>query len=106
MLESRFQSKLIKELRLLFPGCIILKNDESYIQGIPDLTILYKNRWAMLECKESVRATRQPNQKYYIDMADEMSFAAFIYPENCEEILYEMEQALAPRRRSRRNVSK
>lgn len=93
MLESSFQANLIKELKELFPGCMILKNDANYIQGIPDLLFLYKDRWATLECKKSKEATRQPNQKYYVALMDDMSFSRCIYPENKEEVLHEMEQA-------------
>lgn len=96
--ESAFQSALIKELEELFEGCIILKNDSSYYQGIPDLLILYKDKWAMLECKRHFSATHRPNQDYYISMLDEMSYASFIYPENKEEVLYELQQAFGIRR--------
>ena len=96
-LERDFQKKLIQELKALFPGCIILKNDPNYIQGFPDLTILYKNHWALLECKRSEREAREdetrPNQPYYIRTASEMSYASFIFPENKEEVLYELQQA-------------
>lgn len=93
-LERDFQAKLIKELKVMFKGCIIVKNDPNYIQGIPDLLILYNDRWAALEIKKSATAHHQPNQEYYVDLMDQMSFAAFIYPENKEEILYELQQAL------------
>ena len=93
-LERDFQAKLIKELKVMFKGCIIVKNDPNYIQGIPDLLILYNDRWAALEVKKSATAHHQPNQEYYVDPMDQMSFAAFIYPENKEEILYELQQAL------------
>lgn len=93
-LERDFQAKLIKELKVMFKGCIIIKNDPNYIQGIPDLLILYNDRWAALEVKKSATAHHQPNQEYYVDLMDQMSFAAFIYPENKEEILYELQQAL------------
>lgn len=93
-LERDFQAKLIKELKVMFKGCIIVKNDPNYIQGIPDLLILYNERWAALEVKKSATAHHQPNQEYYVDLMDQMSFAAFIYPENKEEILYELQQAL------------
>ena len=93
-LERDFQAKLIKELKVMFKGCIIVKNDPNYIQGIPDLLILYNDRWAALEVKKSEHAHHQPNQEYYVDLMDQMSFAAFIYPENEEEILYELQQAL------------
>ena len=93
-LERDFQAKLIKELRLIFKGCIILKNDPNYIQGIPDLIILYNDRWAALEVKKSAHAPHRPNQEYFVDLMNEMSYASFIYPENKEEILYELQQAL------------
>lgn len=101
MLESVFQSKLIKELRELFPGCVILKNDANYIQGFPDLLILYRDRWAALECKKDARASYQPNQEYYLDLLGEMSYASVIYPECKEEVLNELQQALQPRRQTR-----
>lgn len=85
--EGTFQSDLIKELKDIFPGCMILKNDPDYIQGIPDLLILYGDRWAMLECKRSRSAKHRPNQDYYVDKLSDMSFASFIFPENKEEVL-------------------
>ena len=94
MLESAFQKKLIKELKARFPGCIVLKNDANYLQGIPDLLLLFKNRWAMLECKKTVTANRRPNQEYYVEKLNGMSFARFISPENKEEVLDELQQAL------------
>lgn len=98
MLENKFQSNLIKKIKNMFPGCIVMKNDSSYIQGIPDLTILYNNKWAVLECKKSENAKRQPNQQHYISKMNKMSFAAFICPENEEEVLNELQQALCSRR--------
>lgn len=89
--ESRFQRDLISELEQRFPGCIVLKNDPDYIQGIPDLTILYRDRWASLECKRSEEAEKQPNQEYYVERMDDMSFSRFIYPENKEEVLHDLE---------------
>lgn len=87
MLESKFQANLIKELKKMFEGCIVMKNDSSYIQGIPDLLVLYRDKWASLEVKKSANAKRQPNQEYYVEKMDAMSFAAFIYPENKDEVL-------------------
>ena len=97
-LESKFQSELIKEIKALLPGVIILKNDPNYIQGFPDLTILYKDRWALLEIKRGKNATRQPNQEHYILTAKAMSYASFIYPENREEVLDELQRALRSQR--------
>ena len=91
-LESRFQAKLIKELKDLFPGCMVFKMDSGYIQGIPDLLVLYEDQWAMLEVKRSEkdRQDPQPNQEYYVDLLDDMSFASFIFPENKENVLSEL----------------
>lgn len=101
MKESKFQRDLIYELRALFPGCIVMKNDSSYIQGIPDLLILFNNKWAALEVKRSAKEHRQPNQEYYISLMNDMSYASFVYPENKEEVIYELQQALRPRRAAR-----
>ena len=92
MVESKFQSNLIKELKERFKGCVVVKNDANYMQGIPDLTIYYGNRWAMLETKRSEDAPHRPNQDYYVSLFNSMSYAAFIFPENKEVILNEMEQ--------------
>lgn len=101
ILENSFQAGLIKELKKRFPGCIVLKNDSSYMQGIPDLIILYQDKWATLECKKNACAKRQPNQEYYVDIMDEMSFSKFIYPENKEEVLNELQQTFKSRRTAR-----
>lgn len=93
MLESAFQSKLIKELNLMFIGCVILKNDANYIQGFPDLLILFNDRWAVLECKRDKYAPYQPNQEYYLETLGRMSYASVIYPEIKKEVLDELQQA-------------
>lgn len=95
-LESGFQDKLRDELKNLFPGCLIFKMDQ--IQGIPDLLILYKDKWASLECKKFARANKQPNQDYYVELMNNMSFSRFICPENKEEVLRELQQAFRLRR--------
>lgn len=101
MLENRFQANLIKEIKEMFPGCIVMKNDSSYIQGIPDLLVLYNNKWASLECKKTANARKQPNQEYYVGRMDEMSFARFICPENKEEVLHDLQQSFNARRTTR-----
>jgi hypothetical protein len=93
MLERDFQRKLIKDIKKRFPGAMVLKNDPGYIQGIPDLTIFYGDRWATLECKKSAKEKHQPNQDIYVDRMNKMSYSAFIYPENKEDILDEMERS-------------
>jgi hypothetical protein len=91
--ESDFQSKLIKEIEKRFVGSIVMKNDPNYIQGIPDLLVLFKNKWAALECKKEEKSSKRPNQPYYVKTMNEMSFARFISPENKEEVLNDMEQS-------------
>lgn len=93
MKESWFQRGLVQELKNRFPGCMVLKLD-PYIDGIPDLLILYKDRWATLECKASAKAVHQKFQDYYVDKMNKMSFSAFIFPENKEEVLNELQRAL------------
>lgn len=94
-LERIFQTKLVKELKEKFPGSIVLKNDSSYLQGVPDLIFLYNDHWATLECKRSKKAPHQPNQDYYVEKMNDMSFSRFVYPENKEEVLNELEQSFA-----------
>ena len=91
----------MKEIENKFPGSIIIKNDTSHKQGFPDLTVLYKNKWAVLECKRSKTAPHQPNQDKYVDTLNKMSFSRFIYPENKEEVLNELQQTFGSRRSSR-----
>lgn len=85
--ESKFQSGLIRELKLRYPGCVVLKNDANYIQGFPDLTVLHRDRWAALECKRSANERHQPNQDHYVEKLNEMGYSAFICPENRSEVL-------------------
>jgi hypothetical protein len=101
MTENQYQAKLIKKLSRMFPGCVILKNDPAQQQGILDLTILFGPAWASLEVKASNDASVQPNQEYFVRQLDEMSFAAFIYPENEAEVLRALQQAFASTGRTR-----
>lgn len=97
-LESKFSTELRAELEERFPDCIILKNDPNLQQGIPDLVILWRSRWALLEVKKSRTADEQPNQRWFVDKANRFSFGAFIYPENKEDVLNELEFAFRARR--------
>ena len=99
--ENRFQKELIADIKSRFPKAVVLKNDPDYIQGIPDLIVLNENRWAALEVKKSETASHRPNQDYYVSKLGEMSYARFVYPENKEEVLYELQQALRPGRKTR-----
>lgn len=89
-LENKFQAELKKELKETFPGCMVTKLDSSDIQGIPDLLVLYKDKWATLECKKDSKASKRPNQDYYVNKMNEMSFSRFINPENKEEVINEL----------------
>lgn len=93
MLENRFKTNLIKEIKSRFPGCLVFHLDPNEIQGVPDLLILYKNRWAALEGKKNQNSSHRPNQGYYINLLNRMSYAAFIFPENKEKILNELQQS-------------
>jgi hypothetical protein len=95
MSEAQYQAKLIKKLKKRFPGCEVVKNDAQLRQGILDLSIFWERRWGMLEVKDSETASVRPNQDYFVEKFNGMSFAAFIYPENEEEVLSEMERAFA-----------
>lgn len=92
MLERDYQRKLITKLKNTFPGCVILKNDAQLKQGIPDLLILYLNKWACLEVKNSATASHQPNQDYNVKRMNKMSYASFIFPENEEQVFKELEE--------------
>lgn len=95
--ERTYQPKVIKRLREEFDGCLILKNDSSYMQGVPDLIILYRDRWAMLEVKKNADAAFQPNQAYYVSELNHMSYAAFIYPENEDAVFDDLRHVLLMR---------
>ena len=90
MRESKFQAKLIKDIKERLPECIVLKNDPTYLQGIPDLTVFNNDKWATLEVKKSANATHQPNQDYYVEMMDRMSFSRFVYPENRDTVFSDL----------------
>lgn len=101
MLENKFKQKLVSELKDLFPGCMIIHGDANEIQGFPDLLILHEDKWASLEGKKEKNAALQPNQDYYVEKMDNMSFSRFIYPENKEEVLNALQRSFASERPSR-----
>lgn len=104
--ESDFQKDVINEIHERLPGSIVMKTDPRYIQGLPDLLVLFNDRWASLECKRSSTANKQPNQDTYVEMMNDMSISRFIYPENKEEVLNEVQSALQSRRKPRSTRSK
>lgn len=101
MKESQYQAKLIRKIRALFPGCVILKNDPTYMQGVPDILILYNAKWAMLEIKMFDDARVQPNQEYYVGLLDKMSFASFINPHTEEAVLNDLQRSFGIVREAR-----
>ncbi len=90
MKENKFQANLIKDIKKEFSGCIVLKNDSSYMQGVPDLLVLHNDKWATLEVKRNKTAKHQPNQDYYVKKMNDMSYSAFIYPENRDKIMSDL----------------
>lgn len=100
MTENQYQAKLIKKLERRFPGCEVLKTDGGFQQGQPDLFVLYDHMWAALEVKASADSERQPNQEYFVNHYNNMSFGAFIYPENEAEVLDALQQAFEVSRRA------
>jgi len=92
MLESVYQARLIKRIMDEFPGAVVLKTDPSYIQGFSDLLILNDAFWAALEVKPDESSRHQPNQDYWVDLLNSMSYANFIYPQNEERVLDELQQ--------------
>lgn len=100
-LESKFKQDLIDEIQRRFPGAIVLKMDANHIQGIPDNFIVWENRWAAFEAKRSAISSRRPNQEYYVKLLDSMSFSAFVYPENKEWFINELQQTFRYTRAAR-----
>jgi hypothetical protein len=92
--ESVLQSAIIKELTRQYPGAVVLKTDPSYIQGFPDLLFLQKSFWAALEVKRAKTSARQPNQEYWVNRLDLLSFSRFVYPSNLERVFDELDDAL------------
>ena len=96
--ETKYQASVVRRLENEFPGCIVIRLDPRYVQGYPDLLILYENKWAMLEVKMAAGSATEPNQPYYVEMFNDMSYCAFIYPDNEDVIFYDLQQTLCPRR--------
>lgn len=98
MLETPYRGKLVKKIERMFPGCVVMRPNPQARQGIPDLLILFGDTWAALEVKKSATAPYRPNQPWYVDVWNDMSFAAFIYPENEEDVLDALQLAFSARR--------
>lgn len=97
MLERDYQPRLIKRIRQRLPEAMVQKLDTGYQQGMPDLLVLWHDMWAILEVKKARTSTHEPNQDYFVDRLNEMSFSAFIYPENEEAVLDALEQEFKSR---------
>lgn len=100
-LESEFQKELMDEIKRTYPGCVVIKNDSGYIQGFPDWTILYEDKWAVLEAKRNRTAKKQPNQDYYVEKLNRMSYSSFVYPENREDVLNKLAKVFNKKERRR-----
>lgn len=98
MRESKFERDTIEEIYERLPGSVVIKNDAARRQGIPDRLVLWQGRWGMLEFKAGPTAEKQPNQEYYVEVFDRMSFASFIYPENKDEVLDALQSAFGVER--------
>lgn len=101
MNERQYQIRLVRKLDRMFPGAFIIKNDPRTTQGLPDILILYKKRWGMLEVKLSGDSPVQPNQEYYVDLFNGMSFASFIDPTNEEAVIHDLQRSLGLVRETR-----
>lgn len=94
--ESKFQKSLIdKIIRLFGHRCEVVKNDAKYRPGYPDLSVhFFDGRYALLECKADRYAKEQPNQRFYIEQVNRHGgFGRFVFPENAEEVLNELQRA-------------
>ena len=77
MLENKFKTKLIKEIRERLPGAIVLHINPPP-QGIPDLLVLNGERWAALEGKKESNSSHRPNQDY-LDREDEQDVVRCVH---------------------------
>lgn len=93
--ETDFAHDVLKpRLEFEFPGCVIIKQDpNTSFQGMTDHIVLYEDKWAALETKRAEKSKRQPNQEYYVGKFGEMSYAAFVYPGNIEEVIDDLHAA-------------
>lgn len=101
MRENAYQAYLKGLIEETFPGAVVIKQDSAHLQGIPDLLVLCGDRWAMLEVKVSERSRIQPNQDYYVELFDSMGYGSFIYPENEEAVLNDLQHIFGARREAR-----
>lgn len=92
--ESKFKRELIRKLKEQYPGAVILKNDANDKIGIPDHLMLYGRHWIAFEAKASQHAAHRPNQDYWVNLLNSMSFASFVYPQNEGWFLHEVQRSL------------
>lgn len=95
--ENTYKTNLIKRIKQRFPDAIVVHLDPNEIQGIPDLLILNGDTWVALEGKADADAPHRPNQDYYVNLMNHMSYSAFIYPENEKEILDDIQRSFEAR---------
>ena len=71
MLENKFKTKPIKEIRERLPGAIVLHINPPP-QGLPDPLVLNRERWAALEGYTETNSSHRPNQDYWIEKMNGM----------------------------------
>ncbi len=90
MLENLFKKYVKKRIIDRFPNL-----DLDFItptnRSMPDMIIIAPIVWAALEFKRSEGASLRPNQDYHIMRLNEKGYATFVFPENVEEVLDELE---------------
>lgn len=79
-IESNFQADLKKEIETLFPGAVIMKNDPNDIQGIPDLTVIWRDHWAWLECKTRNKCSQTVEPRFLYSVCTPLFFRGFYLP--------------------------
>ena len=95
--ETKFKKMFKKKLKRLYPECIIVEADPTYFWSVPDVYFFLGSFWAALEFKRTEGSSRRPNQEYWVEVLDKMSFARFVYPGVEEEVLSELEAAIQNR---------
>ena len=94
-LERDWQPLLKDEIKGRFPECEIIRlSPNDNYQGIPDLLVLCPDGWGILETKRRPKSRRQPNQPYHVERLNKLRFAAFIDPDNMDEVLDDLQHAL------------
>ncbi len=96
MLESEFKEIVKDEIRDRFPD-LDLDFVTTISRSMPDMIILAPAcYWAALEFKRSKNSPHRPNQDHHIERLRKKGYATFVYPENLEVVLDELEILFTP----------